>query len=108
MDAQDYPIHHFREMSALAATLKTLPAHVLEHTYSHEAYGSWSTLLRYNGIRLQLTFEGRDFELSLRRSTSRKHPDQWGGTLWTKSHRDPSVPVADIVDAIKAAATATR
>jgi hypothetical protein len=108
MDAQDYPIHHFREMSALAATLKTLPAQVLEHTYSYETFGSWSTLLRYNGVRIQLTFEGRDFKLSLRRSSSRNHPDQWGVTLRTKSQRDPAVPVSDIVDAIKAAATATQ
>lgn len=105
MDAQDYPIHHFQQMSALAATLDTLPAQVLEHSYTYEAFGSWSTLLQYKGVRMQLIFDGRDFELSLRRSASPKHPEQWSDTLWTRSHREVALPVSEIVDAVKAVAT---
>lgn len=106
MDSQDYSIHHFQEMSALTATLKTLPAEILEHIYTYEAFGSWSTLLRYKGVRMQLTFDGREFELTLRRSASRKRPDHWGDILWTRSHRDAEMPVTEIVDAIKAVVTA--
>ena len=104
MDAHDYPIHHYQEMSALAAAFKTLPAQVLEHMYSYEAFGSWSTLLRYKGVRMQLAFDGKDYKLTLRRSKSQTRPDQWGKILWMKSHRDAAMPVSEVIGAVGAAA----
>ena len=42
MEAQEHPIRHFARITELAAALKSLPAQVLERSYSYEAFGSWS------------------------------------------------------------------
>ena len=78
MEAQDYPIVHFERMGRLAHALKALPAQVLDHNYSYEHFGSWYVVVRHKGTVSQLSFDGRDNHLGLRRSTDRKPPYQYG------------------------------
>jgi len=39
MDSQDYTVRHFELMRELAVALKTLPAQVLQHSYSNRRKG---------------------------------------------------------------------
>jgi hypothetical protein len=64
-------------MVQFATALKQLPAQVLEHTYSYSAMGTWTTTLRFRGIPLRVLFDGREGEVRLERSASRKPPYDW-------------------------------
>lgn len=81
MESQDYPIVHFEAMVRLATALKALPAQILEHEYSGEVFGSWYLTFRHQGIVSQLTYDGREDQLLLRRSSDRKRPYCFGAEL---------------------------
>ncbi len=55
-----------------------LPAQLLEYQYSPEAFGSWFVVLKQRGRVAQVTFDGRDLQLSLRWSTDRNPPYSFG------------------------------
>jgi|SRR5450755_671010 len=78
MDAHDYPIAHFEGIERLALAFKALPAQVLEHHYSYESFGSWYLVVRHGGTVSQLSYDGRDHQLSLHRSPDRKPPYSFG------------------------------
>jgi hypothetical protein len=78
MESHDYPIVHFDRMRRLAVALKALPAHILEHQYSGESFGSWYLVVRHNGRVSQLVYDGRDDHLGLRHSPDRKPPYSYG------------------------------
>lgn len=78
MEPHDYPIAHFERMGRLALALKALPAQVLEHQYLGESFGSWYVVIRQGGRVSQLTYDGREDCLGLRRSTDRKPPYSYG------------------------------
>jgi hypothetical protein len=77
MDDQDYSISHFEQMVRLAIALKALPAQVLDHSYSYESFGSWTTTLRLGGHPLRLLFDGKEREYRLEESTARRAPYSW-------------------------------
>ena len=101
MEAQDYPIRHFEQMTRLAAALRELPAQIQEHSYSYESYGSWTALVKYKGVRMRIVFDGRDGHYSIQRSSSRKPPDSWGEPIW-QLERGPvsDFPESELVNAI--------
>ncbi|MFN3653239.1 MAG: hypothetical protein ACK47B_26960 [Armatimonadota bacterium] len=103
MSASDQPTQHFQQMAALAEALQSLRAEISEHHYHGETSGSWWVLVRYQGVRMQLAFDGRDSLLTLRCSASRMRPDDWGPGVWTKLHREAMFPVSEIVRAIQEA-----
>ena len=78
MDAHDFAISHLERVQQLAVALKALPALVLEHNYSGESFGSWHLVLRYQGQRVQLFYDGKEDYLAIRRSTDRKRPYLYG------------------------------
>ena len=78
MEPHDYAVEHFERMSQLAIALKELPAQVLEHRYHGESFGSWYILIRHSGRVSQLSYDGRDDYLGLRRSLDRKPPYSYG------------------------------
>jgi hypothetical protein len=78
MEPHDYPIAHFERMSRLAVALKVLPAQILEHRYLGESFGSWYVVIRQGGRVSQLTYDGREDYLGLRRSSDRKPPYSYG------------------------------
>ena len=107
MDAQDYPIRHFEQMARFADGLKRLPAQIEEHSYSYALFGSWTTIVRYKGVRMQIVFDGRDCDYSIQGSSSRKPPDMWRDPGWRKVCKSgDQFPESEIVDAIVKCATA--
>jgi hypothetical protein len=78
MEAHVHPIAHFNGMARLFEALEPLPAQLLEHQYSPEAFGSWVVVLKHKGRAAQVTFDGRDRRLSLRWSADRKPPYSYG------------------------------
>jgi hypothetical protein len=82
MESQDYPIHHFEKMRALATMLAALPAQVLEHVYSFDSFGSWTMIVRCKGRLLRLVFDGRDGEYFLEQSASHERPYVWDQPPW--------------------------
>ena len=101
METQNFPIRHFREMSILCEALTGLPAQLCDHTYSYESFGSWSTIVRFRGVRLRIVFDGRDHEYLLLRSASRTPPDAWEEVAWRKpAAPDGELPVSDIITAV--------
>jgi hypothetical protein len=101
MDSQDFPIRHFDQIGRLAAGLKAVPAHVLEHTYSYESFGSWAMTIRCRGQAFRVVFDGKEHEYLLERSTSRERPYRWQRLPWQKrvSPTD-DICVSEIVSAI--------
>jgi hypothetical protein len=79
MEPQDYPIRHFEALAAFATALKAVPAQILDSAYSYESFGSWSITLRCKGITLRAVHDGRDREVTLQRSRTRKPP--WRRTI---------------------------
>ena len=67
MESHDYPIEHFQMMAELAVRLKSAPAHILEHSYSYESFGSWWFTFKRSGKKFRVAFDGRDKYLSLER-----------------------------------------
>jgi hypothetical protein len=65
MESHDYPIEHFKMMVELSARLKSIPALILEHSYSYETFGSWWFAFERSGRRFRVIFDGRDEYLSL-------------------------------------------
>ena len=78
MEPQDYPIAHFERMSCRALAVKAPPAPILEHRYFGESFGSWYVVIRQGGRVSQLTYDGHDDCLRLRRSSYRKPPCSYG------------------------------
>src|SRR5687768_1637684 len=68
MESHDYPIEHFRMMAQVTARLKSLPALILEHSYSYESFGSWWFTFERSGRKFRVIFDGRDEYLSLERA----------------------------------------
>lgn len=101
MDGLEYPLRHFQEMEELAEALRSLPAQIRDHSYSYESFGSWATVMRCKGVRLRLTFDGRNREYRLERSASSKPPDEWCDTGWRRiAERDASLPLVEIARAV--------
>ena len=55
-----YTKNHLELAIKLIDRLAALPAEVTTFDYSYEAFGSWFVVLRRNGIRHRLVFDGRD------------------------------------------------
>jgi len=101
MKSQDYPARHLEQMARLSALLGSLPAQVLEHSYSYESFGSWTIVLPHKGVRKRIVFDGRDSRYRIQQSSARKPPDEWGETIWERAC-DPGgdIPLSEIVEAI--------
>jgi hypothetical protein len=78
MESHDYATEHFERMSRLARALKALPAQLLEHRYLGDTFGSWYVVIRHSGRVSELSYDGRDDYLALRRSLDRKPPYSYG------------------------------
>lgn len=68
MKAQDYSVEHFNLMTGLSSGLACVPAQILEHSYTHEAFGSWWFTLRHSGERLRVVFDGRDSHIAIQKA----------------------------------------
>lgn len=102
MDPQDFPIRHFSQLAEIAAELKALPAQVLDHGYSYQSFGSWSTVMRYRGILIRVLFDGKEGELRLQRSASVKPPYDWADASWRRAVDSAAdIPVRELLDAIR-------
>jgi hypothetical protein len=84
MESQDYPIRHFEALAAFATALKAVPAQILDSACSYESFGSWSITLRCKGITVPAMHDGRDREVTLQRSRTRKPPHEWEEPLWRR------------------------
>ena len=103
MEPQEYPIRHFEEMARLATALRDLPAQVMDHEYSYEAFGSWSTIVRVKGVRLRVIFDGKEEEYSLQRSLSREPPDDWCDQTVLRSNTCTPIPIPEVLAAVASA-----
>lgn len=77
MEAQDYPVEHFRLMARLAEDLRALPAQIVEHAYHHDALGSWFTTVRRHGRIFRIVFDGKEGQVRLERETAAAKSEQW-------------------------------
>ena len=106
MDAQEYPLQHFQQMMELAAGLKSLPAQVLDHSYSYEAFGSWWLTLRLKGVVFRIARDGREEELVLQKSKTRKPPYDWEVPISRQQiATGHTIALRDVIDALRAVRT---
>ena len=91
---------HFSQMRDLATTLGAVRAQVLRHEYSYEAFGSWSTMVRYKGRNYQFSFDGRD-ELYSVDAVSETDIPHGSHTLFQQTGRSGDIPIAGMVSAIE-------
>ncbi|MCX7554408.1 hypothetical protein OS175_10990 [Marinicella sp. S1101] len=68
MNEHQYSIKHFNLMVELASKMASIPALILEHSYTYEAFGSWWLTLKRSGKTFRLVFDGRDNRLSIEES----------------------------------------
>jgi hypothetical protein len=106
MESQDYPVLHFSQMAEFASALKALPAQVLEHDYSYEAFGSWSMAVRYRGVPLRVVFDGKDGHVSVQRSASRNAPYVWEAPTWEQAVGPDALRLRDLVEVVRTIAAA--
>ena len=104
VDSQDYPIQHLEHMALLASSLKNLPAQILHHQYSYESFGSWALALRIKGVRLRLSFDGKESAYAIERSTARKLPDSWSERCWLNIATGEAFPLSELLAAVLEAA----
>lgn len=101
MESQGYPVEHFKQMTELATALKDLPGQVLEHQYSYEAFGSWWTTVRHQGVSYRIVLDGRDGRASIEYSSAGA-VGPWDRTLWERSLGvGGQLPVDEMVGAIR-------
>jgi hypothetical protein len=100
MDSHDYPVAHFELMRELAKRLKQLPAQILDHSYSYEAFGSWSVTLRYKDRVSRFSLDGRDGAIVLEQSAAPKAPYAWKNQLWLRPTSGSMDPIATICNAL--------
>jgi hypothetical protein len=65
MESYNFPIAHFRLMSAIAAQLAIKSIQLLEHHYDYNHFGSWWFSFKNTKGTFQINFDGRDYLLSL-------------------------------------------
>ncbi|HWP63706.1 MAG TPA: hypothetical protein VNO86_09575 [Candidatus Binatia bacterium] len=107
MDAQEHPVRHFEQMIRLVERLLPLPAQLLQHVYSFEAFGSWSCIVRCRGVPIRIAFDGRDRELVVERSRSRRPPYVWDPPIWRRAGvEDVDLVGPELAAAVKRAAEA--
>ena len=108
MNPNDYTIRHLDTMRRFATELDALPAAILEHRYFSEVFGSWSTTIRFKGQVFRVAYDGRDGNVALEHSTTKKRPYTWQGPTWTTrlASRDAEMPIPELkaamADVIKA------
>jgi hypothetical protein len=99
---QEYQVRHFAHMADFATALKSLPAEVMEHYYSYASFGGWWVIVRCRGISFRVAFDGREGQLSVERSSSRKPPYKWDGVVWEGPIRtDAESDLSDAIGAIR-------
>ena len=54
-------------MAEVTTRLKSIPALILEHSYSYESFGSWWFTFKRSGQKFRIVFDGRDGYLNLDR-----------------------------------------
>lgn len=77
----DHAREHFAATLRWLDALTALPAELLTHEYTHEAFGSWCSVVRHHGVVFRVSFDGRDGVFAVERSSSRKPPHEWS-VLW--------------------------
>ena len=82
MEAPDYPIRFFEDMLHLANELKALRSQVMECGYSYISFGSWWLTFRRSGVTYRVALDGKEGNLTLQGSQSRKHPHLWNEPFW--------------------------
>ena len=108
MKSREHAVLHFSFMAEFTSALKALPAEVLGHAYSYEAFGSWSMVVRCQGVPLRIAFDGKDRRISTQRSTTPKAPYLWEAPM-SEQMVDPEDRnlLGILVAAVRTGATAT-
>lgn len=102
MGSYEFQSRHFEQMARLIERFGSLPAELLEHEYSYQSFGSWLSIFRFKGVPLRLSFDGRDREIVVQRSASRKPPYLWGEPIWRKvSVTDADILCEELVAAVE-------
>jgi len=79
VEREDAHGRHFRQMTRLAEQPRGLPAQILDHRYTPEAFGSWSLTVRSSGRLFRIVVEGRDRE----RIVEHSHARHWLQADWS-------------------------
>lgn len=58
-------VRHFLLMAELSERLAAISALIIEHQYDYAVFGSWRILVTRRGRRWQVTYDGKDFVVSL-------------------------------------------
>lgn len=98
MKAQDYTVAHFNLMADLAIRLSSKSVQLLEHSYNHEAFGSWWFICKSSGQQFRIVFDGKDYLLRIQISAG-KH---WKDIASHQARESDSVEMATyIIEALK-------
>src|SRR5258708_11085187 len=69
--ANEYSLQQLRLFTDLVHEIQAWPFEMVAFEYLHEAFGSWSLVIRKGGVRTKFVFDGKDRWLSARRLRSR-------------------------------------
>ena len=104
MNAEDYPVEHFRQMLALSEDLRARSIQILSHEYHYDTFGSWWTTLRHRGATLRILFDGKEGNLILQRAGEHKphhRPSQWEDvSCWPVPDRNPERAIREVIEGL--------
>jgi hypothetical protein len=89
-DSQSLAATHLRSMVELIQRLREVPAECRDHSYSADAFGSWRMTVRCHGVPVRVSYDGREREVIVERSASRKSPYTWSRCAAIPSGADVS------------------
>lgn len=78
MSSSDSSCAHFDFVTLLVRSLQEMPAQLLEHHYSEEAFGSWYVVVRHEGRVSRVAFDGKEKHMCISYSVDRQSPYKYG------------------------------
>ena len=93
---------YFADMAAFGERTGAIPAEVREHSWSCDAFGSWS-VLRCGGRAVRVLWDGKEDELVVERAVSRTAPYEWQSVASWAS-KTGTVLGPEVIEAVEQAA----
>jgi hypothetical protein len=93
MEEHQIVIAQFAGMTELARQMESIPALVLDASYSYQSFGSWWFEFKKGGFRYRVAYDGRDSTVTLDsggRVTGGELP-HWRTLIWRSVDRDAAL-----------------
>ena len=92
----EYQEKYFKMMLTLSKELSSIPALILEQSYTYEAFGSWWFSYKKSGTKYRIAFDGRDEILRIETQDVRDWNTE--GEVKIQSDEDLTIKVLSLIN----------